>query len=393
MRGFALLGVLIVNLRDFSLYSLMSAAQRDALPTATVDRLLSAFLSLLVDTKAATLFAMLFGVGFALQMQRLARHEGGVSRYPRRLLILLIIGLAHAYLLWWGDILRYYAVLGLALLPFARMPAWCMAVLGVAVALFAWPLLLPFMRELLPPVAPSAVAAEAAFTALMSERWADAWVGNLDYDLRMRIANWSLVFFVFGRLLVGASLGRAGVFNDLERHASFWRRLFLICLPTGMALTAFGIMRDQGIWFAEGWWKTDPARNVARVLRSGSSLVLALAYMAAFVLWFRTHAGRRVLTVFSPVGRMALTHYLGQTLLALPLFYGLGLGFGGQVGLTGLLALAAVIFVVQVALSRWWLRCYAFGPVEWIWRCLTYGRLLPLRRGGAESIDQRLSNR
>jgi len=380
LRGLALFGVLLVNLRDFSLYSLLPEAGRAALPTAAWDRVLDLVMAAFVDVKSATLFAMLFGVGFALQVQRAGDDTSAARRYLRRLLLLLIIGIAHAWLLWWGDILRYYAALGLLLLPLGRASPRRLALTGLAVALFALPLLRPLIPPLLPAVAPAAEAAGAAYAAFSAPDLGTALAANIDYDLRMRIANWSLAFFVLGRLLLGAALGFAGVLQEPQRHARFWRRLLAVCLPLGVALTAFVLLRDHGLLFADGWWSGKAARNVSSIARSASSIALALSYMALVVLAWRTRA-RRMLGAFAPVGRMALTHYLGQSLLGVSLFYGAGLGLGPRYGLVGTVIAAVALFALQTWLSRWWLQRFRFGPAEWVWRSLTYGRRQPLRRG------------
>ncbi len=379
LRGLALFGVLLVNLRDFSLYALMSDADRAALPTAAWDRVLDVAMAALVDVKSATLFAMLFGVGFALQMQRAAGDPSAARRYLRRLLLLLIIGIAHAWLLWWGDILRYYAALGLLLLPLGHASPRRLALTGLAVALFALPLLRPLIPPLLPRVAPAAEAAAAAFAAFSAPDAGAALTANIDYDLRMRVANWSLAFFVLGRLLLGAALGFAGVLQEPQRYTRFWRRVLSACLPLGAALTAGVLLRDHGLLFADGWWSGTAARNVSSIARSASSIALALAYMALVVLAWQTRA-RRLLGAFAPVGRMALTHYLGQSLLGVSLFYGAGAGLGPRYGLVGTVAAAVALFALQTWLSRWWLRRFRFGPAEWAWRSLTYGRRQPLRR-------------
>ncbi|HVH36775.1 MAG TPA: DUF418 domain-containing protein [Tahibacter sp.] len=379
LRGLALFGVLLVNLRDFSLYSLLPADGRAALPTAAWDRVLDIVMAAFVDVKSATLFAMLFGVGFALQMQRAADDPSAARRYLRRLLLLLIIGIAHAWLLWWGDILRYYAALGLLLLPLGHASPRRLALIGLAVALFALPLLRPLIPPLLPAVAPAAEAANAACAAFSGADAGAAFAANVDYDLRMRIANWSLAFFVLGRLLLGAALGFAGVLQEPQRHRQFWRRLLVVCLPLGASLTTFVLLRDHGLLFADGWWTGKAARNVSSIARSASSIALALAYMALVVLAWQTRA-RRVLGAFAPVGRMALTHYLGQSLLGVSLFYGAGLGLGPRYGLVGTVFAAVAVFALQTWLSRWWLQRFRFGPAEWVWRSLTYGRRQPLRR-------------
>lgn len=375
LRGAALLGVLLANLRAFSLHDFLPAAAGAGPADIAAQWLMAA----LVDAKAATLFALLFGVGFALQLGPAPLAPGRRRRHARRLLALLAIGLLHAWLLWWGDILRYYAVLGLLMLPLAGWSARRLAIVGAALALFAWPLLLPWARLALPPQAPSAQAAAAALSAFSAPDLMRAWAANLDYDLRMRIANWSLLIFVLGRLMIGAALGRAGLFLDPAAHLAAWRRLAGAALLVGVPASAFVLLRDGAILFADGWWSGGPGRDLARIVRSAASLALGLGYMAGFVLLFQWPRARRLLAGFAPVGRMALTNYLGQSLLAISLFYGVGLGLGPVASLPRILALGVLLFIVQALASAWWLRRYALGPCEWLWRSAAAGRWQAMR--------------
>jgi uncharacterized protein len=379
LRGFALAGVLLANLRDFSLYNLIDDGARARLPSAGVDRVLELLLSAVVDAKAMTLFALLFGVGFAIQLERAADSAQARRRYAWRLTLLLGFGCLHASF-WYGDILRYYAVFGLLLLPLVRWPARRLAWLGVFVALAATALLQPLMKPWSASFAPAATAHAAAYAALSGADAATAWRGNLDYDLWVHATAWSLPFFTLGRLLLGMAIGRAGLLQDPQAHRRCWQRMFVLCLPIGAVLTGYFLLRDHGgvgpgLFGLSG----DGARMLSRFLRNTMYLSLGLAYLAGFVLAFQHPAGRRWLQWLAPVGRMALSNYLGQTVLGLALFYGIGLGLGPRYGLVAVLAAFVAIFAAQTLFSRWWLRHCRYGPLEWLWRCLTYRRRLPLR--------------
>ncbi|CUJ84636.1 Predicted membrane protein [Achromobacter sp. 2789STDY5608615] len=240
-------------------------------------------------------------------------------------------------------------------------------------------MLLPWARLALPPQVPSAQATAAALSAFSAPDLMRAWAANLDYDLRMRIANWSLLIFVLGRLMIGAALGRAGLFLDPAAHLAAWRRLAGAALLVGVPASAFVLLRDGAILFADGWWSGGPGRDLARIVRSAASLALGLGYMAGFVLLFQRPRARRLLAGFAPVGRMALTNYLGQSLLAISLFYGVGLGLGPVASLPRILALGVLLFIVQALASAWWLRRYALGPCEWLWRSAAAGRWQAMR--------------
>ncbi|TAA27099.1 MULTISPECIES: DUF418 domain-containing protein [Pseudoxanthomonas] len=380
LRGFALAGVLLANLREFSLFSLIDDAQRQALPTAAVDRWLGPLIEALVGGKAMTLFALLFGVGFSLQLQRGGGAEAQ-ARFARRMGVLLAIGLLHAYLLWWGDILRYYAVLGLLLLICRRWSARRLILAGLFVTLLATPLLQPLVGGWPARLGDGEALRARAVAAFSGSDWPALLRANFAYDVHLHVTAWSLVFFTLGRLLLGAGFGRGGWLLRPEAHRRQWWWLLVACLPAGLLLTGFYLALDEGLmpfWMfgLEGM----PARMLSRFLRNAAYLLTGLGYLSAFVLvWLRPRWQRR-LAMLAPVGRMALTHYVAQTLVGVALFYGVGMGLGPRWGMPGILLVFAVLYSLQVVASHWWLARYRFGPLEWLWRCLTYGRLQPWRK-------------
>ena len=381
LRGFALFGVLIANLRDLSLHGLLPEAARNSLGTASWDHGIDLVLAALVDVKAFTIFTLLFGIGFAMQAERAQAAGVGLSRFGRRMFVLFVIGLVHACLFWWGDILRLYAVLGLFLLPLARVRARTLAILGILVAVFLTPFLRPVMNAILPDTVSSSRAAAAALQGFQSSSVSEMLRANFQYDLWTRLSAWGLPFYVLGRLLIGAALGRSGVLRDAHLHRRFWVRLLALTLPLGMALTAFFMLRDGGaLGSVQGWWRTDLARGLIRIARSSGSLALGLAYVAAFVLLFQRSSWRAWMERLAPIGRMALTNYIMQTLLGIALFYGIGLGIGPRFGLVGVVIATLCIFPAQMIFSHWWLQRFHFGPLEWLWRTLTYGSRQPWQR-------------
>lgn len=381
LRGFALFGVLLVNLRDLTLFSFLTEPAQATLATARWDRGIDLAMAALVDVKFFTIFTLLFGIGFALQAERARAAGAGLSRYGRRLLILFTIGLLHASVFWWGDILRLYALLGLFLLPLARARPRTLAVLGILIAVFLTPPLRPLMNTILPKTVPLATASAEALTAFQGASFSEMLRANLTYDVWSRISAWGMPFYVLGRLLIGAAIGRSGVLRQPQKHHRFWTNIVAILLPLGLCLTAFVMLRDHGAFGPmQGWWRAESGRAVVRIARSGASLTLGLAYVGIFVLLFQKPFWRHWLQLLAPVGRMALTNYILQTLIAIALFYGVGFGLGPRFGLVGVLTFGLIIFLGQITASRWWLDRYHFGPLEWLWRSLTYGSRQPLRR-------------
>jgi uncharacterized protein len=402
LRGFALFGVLLANLSDFSLVWAVPDAEKAALPTATWDQTTQFLRDFLVREKFYSLFSLLFGLGFAIQLVRAQERAADfLPTFRRRLWILAAIGLAHLTLLWWGDILLLYALLGFALIAFRG--ASDRTLLVTAAALLASPILIDFtiMRSggRLDPGAPFLWLMEAMF-----ERWfgiadADAAVFDLLLDGGLiGLLQWNLpgplyriadllstnrLPKVFGMFLIGFWLGRRQLFRNIDAHRPLLRRVLI----SGLAL---GLPANLGLAYL---WAGDAEPFTPLALLQTTALALgvaplALAYAAGFaLLWQRPRWASR-LRILAPVGRMALTNYLLQTLIGIGLFFGIGLGLGGKVSTVFLPPLALGIFLLQTGFSEVWLRSFRFGPMEWLWRSLTYRSWQPLRVRPAEPVPE-----
>jgi len=402
LRGFALFGVVVVNMSIDTIWS-------DALVAGTaspVDDVLASGLTMLGAGKFLTIFTLLFGLGVFMQIQRC--EERGIRHAPllvRRLLVLLTVGLMHYMLIGWTDILHVYAVLGLILLAAHRWRA--RALLVTAVAIMALnvgepkPLILTAgaraaraVRSAAPPAGPDLPAPDAApagegeeeddevarairvfahgtYREILSENARDF----RDY-LRTFAPRWW-----FGSLLpvmlLGAWAARRRILERVDAHL----RLLRLVLGWGLVLGLGGSALTQ---LRETLWADDALPFWARQLAAASDYVgiraLGFAYASGFVLVARRGYLHRWFGPLAAVGRTAFSNYLLQTVAAVVLFFGVGFGLYGRVNpLVGAL-IAVVTFAAQSAGSVWWLSRFRYGPAEWAWRSLTYGRLQPLRR-------------
>ena len=390
LRGLAIFGIFVINLESFALYDFLPASERGDLPLAALDRSTLFVHRLLFLGKFYTLFSLLFGIGFAIQLSR-ARERGSdpVPLYGRRLAILLGFGLVHLYL-WSGDILVLYAVLGFALLGFR---GWSdRALLAAAAVLIALPVaqeaLIAATDGALDPGAPLLLLADRVDARLGYVEGSDVlvvgrggWEGLLRWNAAGPFWRWSLIlsegreFKVLGVFLIGLVIGRGALLADLARR----RRLLGLVLLFG---TVIGLHANAALALL---WETQWERPVLTAAAYALGVVpLGLAYAAGTALLWLRPWGRRVLGVFAPVGRTALSNYLLQTAIGIGVFYGVGLGLGGTMGPTLWTGFAIAVFALQVVASALWLRSFRYGPMEWLWRRLTYGRPLPNRlRPGA----------
>lgn len=371
LRGLALAGVLLVNTVDLSLYSFLDAGARLALPSAGWDALLEKFLELFVTHKAITIFTVLFGISFALQLERTSvsteRSSSFVRVYSRRLIALAIIGTAHG-VLWFGDILRYYAIAGFFLLPTRRLRPVVIAAIGIAVSLFPWTAIWHPTVVLPQNTAPPEQMIAVTFAAFSGSSFWETIKANIAYDLWVRRIEWAFPLLILGRVFLGAALGKSDAMIRPQNHLRFWAIVTAISFPLGIVLS---VLTKHA---------PDNLRPLDLTLRGAASLSMGLSYIAIFVLFFfGLPKSQRWMRSLSAVGRMTLTNYLLQTAICIALFYGIGLGIGPRFGLIGALVLAIVIFALEIFVSNWWIARFNFGPVEWVWRCLSYNSLIPIR--------------
>ncbi len=384
LRGFALLGIFLMNIEWFS--RPMQEMGHGIDPAAGGPDYWSAWaVYAFVQGKFWVLFSLLFGMGFVVMSTRGAQSGGFNRTYLRRCLVLLGFGVAHALLMWPGDILHAYAVAGLVLLAFAtagsRALFWTglLGYLAMAAFILFNGVVLSFvsfeaigMGDYLGQMEADAARAatvysDGSFLEATAQRARDLATLIVQGDMLV-------VPMAFSVFLLGAWLVRSGRIDDIAAQRPFFVRMALLCLPAGLLLTAGGLA--LGVSFTND----ELGRAaVAMSVMSLGALPLSLGYMALVVLGMGVPGLSRVLSWLAPAGRMALTNYLMQSLVASLLFFGYGFGLWGQVGRAGQVGIVLAVFVAQVVLSRWWLSRFRFGPLEWLWRWLTYGRRPAMR--------------
>lgn len=386
IRGFALFGVLWINLFGQTAW-IVSEEGLVHLWGEQLDLYVGAFTDWVGSGKAQCLFSLLFGFGFAILSDRVeARGANAGPLYLRRILILLVVGVAHFYLLWAGDILHAYALMGLVLMATRKWPSPLLLGLGLALAVGAGAAATLALMATTP--AGQSPAVFGLMDAGLERRW-DIFLGR-DYPAYVRelvrMSGPEFYFSVFGpaflgtilgRFLLGAWIHRRGWLEDTARHARGFRRALPWLLVGGLLLAAV----DPGIDLLE----LDPPRLLRpalEALHAASQLVLALGYGCGLVVLCQSDVWRRRLKGLGAVGRMALTNYLTQSLVYMFVLNGFGLGLLRYAGPTFSLGLASLVFALQIVFSLWWLARYRFGPAEWLWRSATYGCWQPLRREG-----------
>jgi uncharacterized protein len=371
LRGLALFGVLAMNIVTIFRVSIFAQFLPDAGPAGPLDRAVSAFLTVAVDFKALALFSLLFGAGLAIQFGRLAGNPRRTLLLVRRLAVLLAIGLVHLYLIWNGDILVEYALAAYVVLPFLFGPRW---LLGCGALLL---LALYAAAPMLPPLV--SLPGRTALAALVADATRIYGTGGYFDVLAFRVREMPPIFalhvWVFPRTVALFLLGAFAWRSGIVRHASAHRRLLLVM---ALAFILLGLGAELAAAAHELFDGPSLGRWRFPVERLGA-VVLALGYASATLAAVSLPRGRRMLGWAAPLGRMAFTNYLAQSVICGWIFYGYGLGQFGRLGVAATLAIGVCIYAAQAMFSAWWLRRYRFGPVEWFWRTCMYGVAQPMR--------------
>jgi uncharacterized protein len=405
LRAFALCGVFVSNAYvHLSGRGLLPRESAEALLSSGVDVVTDWLFNRLVAEKAMSTFSFLFGLGFSIQMGRAeARGASIVPVYCRRLGVLLLLGFTHLFALWYGDVLHMYAVMGFVLLLFRGLPdrrliVWSLVlILGASATVSALMIYVPLLASSPEAVQAASRAKMAMLANIRSETLAGFQSGSYLTTVRANASFYWNVFLkpmtaahaliTLGRFLLGLLAGRRGLFHDLEANRPLFRRLLgwglgLAVLGTGVDVLVDHLVKSGVFSKPAQWW-----RVLNPVVWEMSVLGLCAFYVSAVALLFLRPRMRRLLSVWAPAGQMALTNYLSQTLISQFIYYGYGLNLIGKLHPLPCLALMFALFWVQVGVSHLWLARFRFGPVEWLWRSLTYGKLQPMRRAAARAEE------
>lgn len=387
LRGFAILGILLVNMQFFN-QSVFTKIMGLYEPATLLDQLADWFIRFFATGKFYSTFSFLFGLGMAIQYARAQERGARFGRFwMRRMGVLLVIGAIHAYLFWVGDILLLYSLLGMLLLLFRnRRPrtllVWAAVMLllpllinGALLGLMRMAGASPEASEML---ATTFAEQEAQYRALGAEADQIYATGSFVEVTAQRAREMffmyiSWLFFgpnVFAMFLLGLYAGKRRIFDELPGYLPLIRKVWLWGLAIGLVANAiyvyFGESASRGMPSAE--------LMVSLMGQTFGAPAFSLFYMSSLILLAQQPIWRRRLAPLASVGRMALTNYLMHTIICTTLFYGYGLGLYGQVGLALGVLLTLVIYAAQISLSNWWLARFRYGPMEWLWRTLTYGR-------------------
>lgn len=392
LRGFAILGIFIANLGGFSEFN------GDANITSPWilegwDDIMEFLHSMLIEGKFYSIFSVLFGWGIALQLKKGAEiGVDSLSTIRRRLLVMLLLGAFHL-LIWIGDIVFFYALVGFLLLTFRKFSNKTLLI--TATLLVLSPILLYWLKMTYPVL--NSPARFLFQTGNLLEGKLYGIKSEADYLNYIKNANWfdvaklnvcgffyrygHLIFVsripkVLGMFLIGYLIGRSDFYKNLKQNKKivYWviGIGLLIGLPANFMLAHYMSAPGNAYYQlkTDGWYET--------IAYAFGVAPLALAYVGLFMLSFKTAIGHKILVLISPVGKMAFTNYITHSLIGNFVFLSMGLNYGGKVGPFYYTLFAIAVWIAQIIFSTLWLKYFNFGPIEWVWRSLTYGKRQPM---------------
>jgi len=380
IRGFAILGIFLVNMPSFTGSEFM-------VYTGT-DKTIRMLFDMFIQTKFYTIFSFLFGLGFYIFMTRAeARGEKVFRLFSRRLLALLLFGILHLILLWKGDILHTYAIMGFFLLLFYRRKAKTVLIWGLILIISFQFLMgassllayigeqfdesLNFTEQMREETLAEGKATVEAYTTLS---YTELIKWRIPNELKEVIWNIPLTLpDILGMFLIGLFVGKINLFrrvSELKRKLRITQLItFFISIPPLVAIV-WGYLQHEEVTFLYS------LGNYFFVHFSG--FTLSIFYIVTIALMLEKQTWQRVLNPFRYVGQMALTNYLCQTFFGVLVFYGFGLF--GKISLAEGLLYSIIFYCVQIIFSYLWLKKFQFGPFEWLWRVMTYGKVQQFKK-------------
>lgn len=379
IRGFALFGILLVNMKYFMMPLFYTLKTPSAL-TDSADMFGYLLIQLLATGKFYAIFSFLFGLGFYIFIERLA--EKGLTPeklFRRRLAGLLLIGLIHLVIIWSGDILVTYALTGLILPAFSKLKPQSLA--KWIVALFITALLFSGASHLVYSSlkvffyedfsAFTTAAVVNSIQVFQDGGFGEIFIHRMQYEVSNYLINYLVSFpGILAYFLCGLYAGKTAVFTNTEGNLAFIRRVWYRGFVTGVLFLLVYLVLETGTAGVISLWRLP----LLAVVNYAGAIFLSMFYISSLVLLLRSETWRKILLPLSAAGRMALTNYLAQSVICVIIFYGYGFGLFGRLKVAEGILLTIIILTAQVIFSNIWLKRFKFGPMEWLWRAFTYGR-------------------
>ena len=380
LRGFALLGIFVVNAEIMNCVFMNQDTFTEQW-TAPIDQFAVRLQQLFFYGKFFPIFSLLFGVGISIQFLSLKRKGISMTFFYRRMGALFLFGVGHILFLWSGDVIHIYALLGLCIVFLARWNSKKLLILATVVFLF------PFYNNIFEWVLSiigyhpeTHLASYTSNDIIHTIRGGSYKEGMLlriqEYKSNVAVLFVSLMPMAFAMFILGFTIGKKGWLQRIDTLVKRIKKpvLWIAILSNVYRVFFLFFLWETDIW-KEPFWRTFFIyfMQICDVLMA-LFYIWAIAYMYQFPFW------KKLLSPLQYAGRMALTNYLLQSFIGLILFSSIGFRWYQTLSPSQTMILAICVFVGQIALSKFWLQFFKYGPLEWIWRCISYWKVLPIRK-------------
>lgn len=381
LRGFALFGIALANFPEFSLYTFLNTEATQAMPSYAIDRTVRFLQYMFIDGKFYTVFSLLFGIGFSIIISNaMKKGADGFRIFYRRMTLLAAFGFLHLMFIWSGDILMLYALLGLLLPSFCRLSD--KRLLAWSATMLLLPVIVDFIQEIFHMTLSSPIVelqryycAKYGITDANFAYWlhdAKDYKSVFEFLIQgalvrtQEFIDGNRYFKVFGLFLLGFYIGKHKLYADIAGNKQILHKTFKTGLFAGLPLAV--------LYAWSGTCNHPLGLTVHSILYLVSVFPLGFAYVAGICLLYLKHPEWKIFSIFAAPGRMALTNYIMQSVIGMLLFYGIGFGLGSKISLWQTELIVMGVFLFQIVFSHFWFALFKFGPLEWIWRMLTYGK-------------------
>jgi len=379
LRGFAVLGILIMNIQTFSMVGSAYINPTAYGDLSGLNKWVWIFSHLFASAKFMSIFSMLFGAGIVIFTERaLAKSRRPGPLHYRRNFWLLLFGLIHAYLIWYGDILVAYSLCGFLVFVFRKLKPRTLVIIGGSFFFIPFALYLFFgmtiqywpeesYNDNMQSWLPNTETVNAQILTMQG-----SWIEQLGFRVESAIFLQTFLFIiqvfwrVTGLMLLGMALYKWSILSA-EKSRSFYLRLMVIGFTIGYLIVGVGVYKN----FKANWFM-DYSMFYGSQFNYMGSVAVALGYIGMMMLISKSQGFKRFKDVLSSVGKMAFTNYILMSVICSFIFYGHGFGLFGSVDRTGQILIVFAVWVIILIISPLWLKKYRYGPLEGLWRTLTY---------------------
>lgn len=389
LRGFTLLGIILVHFAEQYYAGPAPEKYNNFTIKFLGDEIITAIIGIFISGKFFMIFSFLFGLSFFIQLNKSDSGATFFIRFFWRLVILFLIGLLH-HLHYRGDILTIYAMLGVGLLIFYKLPDKLLLILALCLTINLPSAVVrgvqafntqPEGQENQSPFSTDDTANEKYFNTVKSGSYVEilkANLGELDYKYQFQVES-GRIYITLGLFLLGLYAGRKAVFEKWRERLPLFKKLMKKSGWTLLGLILFALAFFGGAELAKIKLPQIVQWTVGGLIYDVFNLSLATVYVSGIVLLFQKEKWNKRLMIFYEVGRMGLTTYLMQTFFGMLLFFSIGFGLLGEIGALASVAIGILIFIGQIYFSKWWLARFRYGFFEWLWRSATYLRVQKMK--------------